>query len=96
MRNMLTLADREEISRGLAEGLEYKEIARLIDRNPSVVSRDEAAKPAGPGPGRQADACSGPGRRGYSYPGQSFPDSRSRINAHRATRRSPRRASASG
>ena len=30
MRNMLTLTDREEISRGLAEGLEYKEIARLI------------------------------------------------------------------
>jgi IS30 family transposase len=39
---MLTLADREEISRGLAEGLEYKQIARLIDRNPSVVSRDVA------------------------------------------------------
>jgi IS30 family transposase len=39
---MLTLTDREEISRGLAEGLEYKEIARLIGRNPSVVSRDVA------------------------------------------------------
>ncbi|WP_192580558.1 IS30 family transposase, partial [Micromonospora sp. ALFpr18c] len=36
------MTDREEISRGLAEGLEYKEIARLIDRNPSVVSRDVA------------------------------------------------------
>ncbi|MFC8907275.1 IS30 family transposase [Micromonospora sp. NPDC057140] len=36
------MADREEISRGLAEGLEYKEIARLISRNPSVVSRDVA------------------------------------------------------
>jgi IS30 family transposase len=42
VRNMLTLIDREEISRGLAEGLEYKEIARLISRNPSVVSRDVA------------------------------------------------------
>jgi IS30 family transposase len=40
VRHMLTLTDREEISRGLAEGLEYQEIARLIDRNPSVVSRD--------------------------------------------------------
>jgi IS30 family transposase len=39
---MLTLTDREEISRGLAEGLEFKEIARLISRNPSVVSRDVA------------------------------------------------------
>ncbi|MCM4085229.1 IS30 family transposase [Actinoplanes sp. TRM88002] len=36
------MIDREEISRGLAEGLEYKEIARLISRNPSVVSRDVA------------------------------------------------------
>src|SRR4051794_32060846 len=42
VRAMLTLADREEISRGLAEGLEYKQIARLIGRNPSVVSRDVA------------------------------------------------------
>lgn len=42
MRRMLTLVDREEISRGLAEGLEYKDIARLIGRNPSVVSRDVA------------------------------------------------------
>jgi IS30 family transposase len=42
VRNMLTLTDREEISRGLAEGLEYKEIARLIDRDPSVISRDVA------------------------------------------------------
>ncbi|MBM0226697.1 IS30 family transposase [Micromonospora sp. ATA51] len=36
------MTDREEISCGLAEGLEYKEIARLIGRNPSVVSRDVA------------------------------------------------------
>lgn len=40
--NMLTMADREEISRDLSEGLRYKEIARLISRNPSVVSRDVA------------------------------------------------------
>jgi IS30 family transposase len=42
VRKMLTLADREEISRGLAENLEYKEIAVLIGRDPSVVSRDVA------------------------------------------------------
>jgi IS30 family transposase len=42
VRNMLTLTDREEISRGLAEGLQYKEIARVISRDPSVVSRDVA------------------------------------------------------
>jgi IS30 family transposase len=42
VRKMLTLADREEISRGLAENLEYKQIAVLIGRDPSVVSRDVA------------------------------------------------------
>jgi IS30 family transposase len=42
VRRMLTLADREEISRGLAESLEYKEIAVLIGRDPSVVSREVA------------------------------------------------------
>lgn len=40
MRLMLTLVDREEISRGLAEGLRNKEIAVLIGRDPSVVSRE--------------------------------------------------------
>jgi IS30 family transposase len=42
VRRMLTLADREEISRGLAESLEYKDIADRIDRDPSVVSREVA------------------------------------------------------
>jgi IS30 family transposase len=42
VRKMLTLADREEISRGLAENLQYQQIAVLISRNPSVVSRDVA------------------------------------------------------
>jgi len=36
------LSDREEISRGLAEDLEFAEIARRIGRDPSVVSRDVA------------------------------------------------------
>jgi transposase, IS30 family len=39
---MLMLSDREEISRGLAEDLEFTEIARRIGRDPSVVSRDVA------------------------------------------------------
>jgi transposase, IS30 family len=39
---MLTLADREEISRGLAESLEFKDIAVRIGRDPSVVSREVA------------------------------------------------------
>src|SRR3712207_4069034 len=42
VRKMLTLVGREGISRGLAENLEYKQIAVLIGRNPSVVSRDVA------------------------------------------------------
>jgi transposase, IS30 family len=36
------LSDREEISRGLAEGLPYKEIAVRLGRDPSVISRDVA------------------------------------------------------
>lgn len=40
MRMMLTLSDREEISRGLAEGLLYKEIGLRMGRDPSVVSRE--------------------------------------------------------
>ena len=40
MRRMLMMADREELSRGLAEGLELKEIAVGIGRVPSVVSRE--------------------------------------------------------
>jgi IS30 family transposase len=40
MRVMLMLSDREDISRGLAEGLQYKEIALRLGRNPSVFSRE--------------------------------------------------------
>lgn len=39
---MLTVEDREEISRGVAESLQYKEIAARIGRDPSVVSRELA------------------------------------------------------
>jgi transposase, IS30 family len=42
VRMMLMLVDREEISRGLAEGLRYKEIAVRLGRDPSVISRDVA------------------------------------------------------
>ena len=41
-RRMLTDADREEISRGIAENLEGKLIAALIGRCPSVVCREIA------------------------------------------------------
>lgn len=40
MRMMLTLPDREEISRGLAQGLLYKEIGLRMGRDPSVISRE--------------------------------------------------------
>ena len=42
MREMLMLVDREEISRGLVEGLQYKEIACWVGRDPSVISREIA------------------------------------------------------
>jgi IS30 family transposase len=40
VRVMLMLSDREEISRGLAEGLPFKEIALRLGRDPSVISRE--------------------------------------------------------
>lgn len=36
----LTLAEREEVSRGLAAGWSYREIARRLDRAPSTISRE--------------------------------------------------------
>ncbi len=42
MREMLMLVDREEISRGLAEGLQDKQIAFRVGRDPSVISREIA------------------------------------------------------
>lgn len=41
VRHMLTLADREEISRGIAEGV-HQVIAERIGRCPSIVSREIA------------------------------------------------------
>ena len=38
----LTLADREEISRGLAAGLSFHAIAQIIGKSPSTVSREVA------------------------------------------------------
>jgi transposase, IS30 family len=40
VRTMLMLSDREEISRGLAEGLQFKEIGLRLGRDPSVISRE--------------------------------------------------------
>ena len=40
MRAMLMLSDREEISRGLAEGLQFKQIGQRLGRDPSVISRE--------------------------------------------------------
>jgi IS30 family transposase len=40
VRVMLMLSDREEISRGLAEGLQFKDIALRLGRDPSVISRE--------------------------------------------------------
>jgi Helix-turn-helix domain len=42
VRKMLMLTDREEISRGLAESLEYTEIGLRLGRDPSVISREVA------------------------------------------------------
>ena len=39
-RLALTLSDREEISRGLATGLSFRQIAQIINRAPSTISRE--------------------------------------------------------
>jgi hypothetical protein len=41
-RGALTLADREEISRGMARGDSIRQVARLLGRPPSTVSREIA------------------------------------------------------
>jgi len=55
VRRMLTKADREEISRGLAEDLLFIEIAGRIGRDASVISR-EVARHGGRGDYRAVDA----------------------------------------
>ena len=40
VREMLMLSDREEISRGLVDGLQFKQIALGLGRDPSVISRE--------------------------------------------------------
>jgi len=40
VRRALTLSDREEITRGLAAGWSYKQIAAVVGRDPSVVCRE--------------------------------------------------------
>lgn len=40
VREMLMLLDREEISRDLVDGLQFKEIAFGLGRDPSVISRE--------------------------------------------------------
>jgi IS30 family transposase len=52
---MLMLADREEISRGLAEFLQFKEIGLRLGRDASVISR-EVARHGGRGGYRAAAA----------------------------------------
>ncbi|WP_374203944.1 helix-turn-helix domain-containing protein [Pseudonocardia sp. ICBG601] len=42
MRKLLTLADREEISRGLAAGRRLCDIAAVVGRDRSVISREVA------------------------------------------------------
>ena len=62
---MLMLSDREEISRGLAEGLSFQAIGLRVGRDPSVISRD-VARHGGRGGYRavaaDSTACVGRGR----------------------------------
>lgn len=52
---MLTLAEREEISRGLSVGHSLREIVRTLQRSPSMISR-EIARNGGRQPYRATEA----------------------------------------
>jgi DNA-binding CsgD family transcriptional regulator len=54
-RGTLTLAEREEISRGLAAGESYRAIARRLGRSPSTITH-QVAKNKGPRRYRAVDA----------------------------------------
>ena len=58
----LSLAEREEISRGLVTGLSLREIARGLGRSPSTVSREVHANG-----GRDAYRREGTAQRGLLY-----------------------------
>lgn len=64
MRRLLTVEDREEISRGLAEGLMLRQIAEGIGGDPSIVSREVRRHGGRSGyRARRADRVARSGRR---------------------------------
>ena len=73
------LSDREEISRGLAEGVELREIAARIGRDPSVVSREVARH--GGRVGYRAGAADGGARVGRARPKALAVDRSPRLRA---------------
>ena len=82
-RRPLTAEDREEISRGLAKGLEYKDIAASIERDESVVSR-EISRHGGPA-GYRAWKAGAAARESRSRPKErkidADPDLKERVTA---------------
>ena len=79
MRKMLTLADREEISRGLAESLQLQQIAGRIGRDPSVVSRE--VRRHGGRAGYRAAAADTAARAGRERPKKLAVDRSPRLQA---------------
>ena len=83
----LSLAEREEISRGLAESLSQAEIARRLNRSPSTISREldrncvlrERRGAHSPGRAAAAGPPSGPAR-----PGRRVDRTRAKREAYRA------------
>ena len=79
----LAVEDREEISRGLAKGLEYKDIAASIERDESVVSR-EISRHGGPA-GYRAWKAGAAARESRSRPKErkidADPDLKERVTA---------------
>lgn len=79
VRKMLTLLDRGEIWRGLAEGLEVKDIAIRLGRNPSIVSRE--VRGHGGRAGYRAAAADEAARAGRERPKKLAVDRSPRLRA---------------
>lgn len=79
MRKMLTMLDREEIFRGLAEGLELKDIALRVGRDRSVISREVARH--GGRAGYRATSADAQARAGRERPKKLAVDRSPRLRA---------------
>jgi transposase, IS30 family len=79
VRKMLMLSDREEVCRGLAEGLQYQDIAVRLDRDRSIVSGEVSGH--GGRVGYRAAAADQAARAAWERPNKLAVDRSPRLRA---------------